>query len=75
MGASIGVFVGSSLYKWRHYCTHPGLYAMSPAPWYLSIQIGAVITAGLLLVEGLALYLVSRQVKKRENETKGEDCP
>lgn len=44
----VGVFLGSSIYTFYDYKTHPGLYAMQSAPWYLSIQVRAVFTLALV---------------------------
>lgn len=73
MGTSVGVYLGSSLWKWLDYRAHPDLYAMNSAPWYISLEIGAVFLAGALLLEGLALLFVNRLLKKRDNRNKGED--
>lgn len=72
MGSTIGVYMGRCLWLWRDYSTHPGLYAMNSAPWHTPLLPGAVITAGILLVEGLALFLVGRRIKRRGAATKGQ---
>ncbi len=49
----VGVFIGTSVYKVFDYRSHPELYAMQSAPWYLEIQINAVLTllfVGAILV-------------------------
>lgn len=57
----IGVFIGSSIYTFYDYRTHPELYAMRSAPWYLSIRLGAVFT--LVFV---AVFLLLRWVLRRK---------
>ena len=64
MCCSIGVYIGRAVWLWFDYKAHPGLYAMNSAPWYTPLLFGAVITAGILLAEGLALFFVNRQAKK-----------
>ena len=34
LGCSAGVFLGSCIYQYDHFRTHPALYAMQSAPWY-----------------------------------------
>ncbi len=50
----LGIFAGTSLYTCYDYWAHPELYAMQSAPWYLSIQINAILSilasAVLLLI-------------------------
>ena len=38
----VGVFAGTSVYQYIDYRQRPGLYALTSAPWYTSLQIGAV---------------------------------
>ncbi len=57
----IGVFIGSSFYKWYDYKVHPDLYAMQSAPWYLSIEINAVFTILVVIV----ILIIMRAVRKR----------
>lgn len=63
MWSVIGVFIGSSLYKWLDYKAHPGLYAMQSAPWYLSIKINAVFTAVVVIV----LLIIMRIIRKKQS--------
>ena len=44
LGCFFGVFLGMTTYTCWDYRAHPGLYALQSAPWYLSIQIHAVLT-------------------------------
>ena len=72
IGSTIGVYLGRSLWLWQDYKARPGLYAMNSAPWYLPLVIGALIAAGMLLIEGLALFFVNRRIKKKQQEKEGE---
>ena len=40
----VGVFAGTSVYQYIDYRQHPGLYALTSAPWYTSIQISGIFT-------------------------------
>ena len=57
----IGVFIGSSLFKWYDYKAHSDLYAVQSAPWYLSIEISAVFTIMVVIV----ILTVMRIIKKK----------
>ncbi len=57
----IGVFIGSSLFKWYDYKTHPDLYVMQSAPWYLSIEISAVFT----IIVVILIFTIMRIIRKR----------
>ncbi len=60
---SIGVFIGSSLYRYYDYQTHLELYAMQSAPWYLSIQIRGIFTAVLVAVIRVAMWIIKKKRK------------
>ncbi len=70
MGSTIGAYMGRCLWLWQDHKARPGLYEMNPAPWYTPLLSGAAITAGILLLEGLALFLVVRKIKKHGTATK-----
>jgi len=59
----IGVFIGSSLYKWLDYKARPGLYAMQSAPWYLSIKLNARFTAAVVIV----ILIMMRAIRKKQS--------
>ena len=59
----VGVFIGTSIYQYIDYCQRPDLYALTSAPWYTSIQIGAVFTAAVVLILLLAMRIVKRKMK------------
>lgn len=60
----IGVFIGSSLYKWYDYKTHPDLYAMQSAPWYLSIEFSAVLTIIAVIIILLIMWMIKKNAGK-----------
>lgn len=64
MWCSVGVYIGRAIWLWLDYRAHPGLYAMASAPWYTPLLFGAAITAGILLIEGLALFFINARLKK-----------
>ncbi len=57
----IGVFIGSSLYNWYDYKTHPDLYAMQSAPWYLSIEISAIFTIIVVIVIFTIMWIIKKK--------------
>lgn len=61
--AVIGGFIGSSVYRYYDYKTHPNLYAVQSAPWYLSIQISAVFAALIVTVILIGMWVIRRFLK------------
>ena len=59
----VGVFAGTSIYRCWDYHQRPGLYALTSAPWYTGIQIGAVITLVIAALLLLAMWIVRRKMK------------
>ena len=59
----IGVFIGSSLYKWYDYKTHPDLYTMQSAPWYLSIEFSAVLTMTAVIIILLIMWMIKKKCR------------
>lgn len=59
----MGVFFGTSIYQYIDYRRRPDLYALTSAPWYTSIQIGAIFTAAVVLILLLAMRIVKRKMK------------
>lgn len=57
----LGVYIGSSLYQYYDYATHPELYSMPSAPWYTGIFIRGIFTAVMTVI----LLIAMRVVKKR----------
>lgn len=59
----VGVFAGTSIYQYIDYRRHPGLYALTSAPWYTSIQISGIFTVVAVLLLLLAMQIVKRTMK------------
>lgn len=59
----IGVFVGGSIYQYYDYTKHLDLYAMTSAPWYLSIQIRGVFTVIIVVILLIVMWLVKKKIK------------
>ena len=59
----VGVFAGTSVYQYIDYHQRPGLYALTSAPWYTSLQIDAVFTAAVVLILLIAMRIVKRKMK------------
>lgn len=59
----VGVFAGTSVYQYIDYRQRPGLYALTSALWYTSIQIDAIFTAAVVLLLLLAMQIVKRKMK------------
>ena len=59
----VGVFFGTSIYQYIDNRRRPDLYALTSAPWYTSIQIGAIFTAAVVLSLLLAMRIVKRKMK------------
>ena len=63
IGGFIGVFFGMTTYTCWDYHAHPGLYALQSAPWYLSIQIHAVLTVAACAVLLVGMWIIKRKMK------------
>lgn len=59
----VGVFAGTSIYQYIDYRQRPGLYALTSAPWYTSIQIDAIFTVTVVLLLLLAMQIIKRKMK------------
>ena len=46
LGCSVGVFLGSCIYQYDHFRTHPALYAMQSAPWYTASGSAGIVHRG-----------------------------
>ena len=66
-GSTAGAYIGHVIWRVWDYRTHPDLYIVQSAPWYLSIWINAVFTAAALAVE-LVIYLLLRRRWKRRDK-------
>ena len=66
-GSFFGVFLGHAIFRIIDYRSHPDLYAMNSAPWYLGIQINAVCTAVII-----AVLLVIRRILRKKLRDRNE---
>ena len=63
LGCSLGVFLGMTTYTCWDYRAHPGLYALQSVPWYLSIQIHAMLTVAACAVLLVGMWIIKRKMK------------
>lgn len=59
----VGVFIGSSVYKYYDYKTHSDLYLVQSAPWYLSIQIQGIFTAIVVVIILIIMWFIKKKIK------------
>ena len=60
-------FLGFVIWQVWDQSAHPEKYLVQSAPWYLSIEIQALITAGLMVLE-MVIYIVFRRVMKAKEQ-------
>ena len=65
IGSFIGVFIGHGIYVFWDYKTHPDLYAMQSAPWYISILVYGLFTIVALII-GIIIKLIIRSKLKQQ---------
>ena len=58
-------FLGFVIWQAYDHGAHPERYVVQSAPWYLSIEINALITAGVMAVEMILYILLRRFAEKR----------
>ena len=63
IGVSIGVFIGYGLYSFWDFKSHPELYAMQSAPWYLSIEIRGMFTVVIVIVIFIVMRIIKEKIK------------
>ena len=64
MGSCVGVFLGSSIYRYYDYKAYPDLYEIQSAPWYISIEVNAVYT----LISVVLIFIMMQVIKRRMKE-------
>ena len=67
IGACIGVFISSSIYKYYDFKTHSDLYMINSAPWYLSVEIQALFTVIICAIAISIKYIIKRKLKPTMN--------
>ena len=65
LGCSIGVFLGSCIYQYYHFRTHPALYAMQSAPWYAALEVQGLYTAVLAVILLAAMRYLRKNMDKK----------
>ena len=65
LGCSIGVFLGSCIYRCLDFMARPDLYAMQSAPWYQPLMVQGLFTAGIALIVLAAMWLVRKNINKK----------
>lgn len=58
----IGVFIGSSIFQYYDYKTHPDLYQWQSAPWYLIIEIRGIFTAVIVAAILIAMWIIRKKI-------------
>ena len=66
LGCDVGVFVGRCIYLYFDFKARPDLYAMQQAPWYLSLKVQGLVTAGIAGIVLAAMWLVRKKINKKE---------
>ena len=61
MGAFAGVFIGYSIYTFWDFKTHPGLYALTPDPWYSSVLVHGAVTLAVLVICAVIKVVMKRK--------------
>lgn len=63
-----GIFLINALVQYIDYVKHPDVYMTWSAPWYLEIQITAIITAITVAITAVAYIAVGKLIKKRKDK-------
>lgn len=64
IGGFWGSFIGHGIYIYWDFRAHPGLYMAESAPWYTSILIHGLFTAGFTLLFLFIKYVAQKRQKK-----------
>lgn len=64
LGCSIGVLLGSGIYRYFDFKARPALYAMRSVPWYQPLILQGLFTAGAAAVLLLMMRLLKNKDKK-----------
>lgn len=54
--ASIGILIGSGIWKYWDYKSHPEIYIQNSAPWYTGLILNAVVT---LVIAAICLIVIA----------------
>lgn len=59
----VGIFIGSSIYRYYDYKTYPERYICQSAPWYLNIEIQGVFTAIIVFAIIVSMWIMKKKMK------------
>ena len=65
LGCSIGVFLGSCIYRYLDFKARPDLYAMRSVPWYQPLKVQGLFTVGIAVIVLAAMWLVRKNMDKK----------
>ena len=65
LGCSIGVFLGSCVYRYWDFKAHPGFYAMQSAPWYVHLEVQGLCTAALAAILLASMGHIRKNMDKK----------
>ena len=65
LGCSIGVFLGSCIYQYYRFRTHPALYAMQSAPWYVRLEVQGLYTVVLAVILLSAMRCIRQKLDQK----------
>ena len=65
LGCSVGVFLGSCIFRYCDFKAHPKFYAMQPTPWYLTLEIQGILTAVMAAVVLAAMWIIRKKMNKK----------
>jgi len=61
IGVSIGVFTGYGLYSFLDFKSHPELYAMQSAPWYIRLILWGSVTIGIVAIAAIIKLIIRKR--------------
>lgn len=67
IATTIGVFIGTSFYRYCDYYAHLDLYQAQSAPWYVHILIPAILTIVIVIICFITKIIIKH--KNKENHT------
>ena len=63
IGSSIGVFIGTGIYKFWHFKTYPNLYVIQSAPCYTALLLHGAMMAVVVVVCIILKLIICRKLK------------
>ena len=59
---TVGGFIGSSVFQYYDYRTHPALYEMQSAPWYFRVVVQGIGLVILVIIFLIAMRMVKKKI-------------